>query len=151
MMHKNVFGNNRGQMTVELAVCIPVILALAAVVINAMIFLGDCAKFDRLAAEAVRIEAVAPASTNYGVSAGAAATQSRLQGYFANRKDISITVSVSGATNNTLSMLTQLQTYKCTLKYRPPLFGDEFFGVKFGTIDHTRTYTVDPYRPGVLL
>jgi hypothetical protein len=137
-------------MTVELAVCIPIILALAAIVINALIFLGDCAKFDRLAAEAVRIEAVAPASADYGATAAASRVNQRLQGFFADRRDLSIAVTTSGPSSSAFSMLTQLQTYKCTMKYHPLGFGDEFFGVKFTTIDHVREYTVDPYRPGVL-
>ena len=49
---KERFGCARGecgQMTVELAVMIPVLVAIAVIAMNAMLFFSECAAFDRLA------------------------------------------------------------------------------------------------------
>lgn len=49
---KERFGcarDERGQMTVELAVMIPVLVAIAVIAMNAMLFFSECAAFDRLA------------------------------------------------------------------------------------------------------
>ncbi len=52
-----------GQMTVELAVCLPVILAFIGILLNVMGYLNVCARFDRVAADAVRSQAT---SSGYG-------------------------------------------------------------------------------------
>ena len=46
-----------GQATVELMAALPVMIAIAVIVVNATLFLSDCAAFDRLAHQAVRIHA----------------------------------------------------------------------------------------------
>jgi Flp pilus assembly protein TadG len=146
-------------MTVELAVTIPVLLAVLGVVINLMVFLGDCARFDRLAAEAVRIEAASPGYGTYGTAARAQAVQAVLTESFAEQKYLSVAVraggSGGGATSSTagatFSLLPHQETFTCTLNYRPWGFGDSFFGVQFSGIEHTRNYVIDPFRPGVLL
>lgn len=173
------FGNRLdqcGQMTVELAVCIPVLLAVVGVAINLMVFLGDCARFDRLAAEAVRLEAASPGYGSYATAAKVKAVQSLLGSCFAQQEYLSVQVQASAGTvdgstgtaggeapgggqnvhqeNNqgtTFSLEPHHETYVCSLNYRPWGFGDSFFGIRFSGITHTRSYTIDPFRPGVLL
>ena len=41
-------GSQSGQMTVELAVLVPVVIMVALVVVNLMEFVDACAAFDRL-------------------------------------------------------------------------------------------------------
>ena len=53
-------GEN-GQMTVELAVALPVLLAVAAIAVNALLFFSECAAFDVASRDAVRIHAASPA------------------------------------------------------------------------------------------
>ena len=48
-------------MTVELAVVFPVLLAVAVIAVNALLFFSECAAFDRVAREAVRVHAASPA------------------------------------------------------------------------------------------
>lgn len=169
----------RGQMTVELAVTIPVLLAAVGIAINLMVFLGDCARFDRLAAEAVRVEAASPGYGSYGITARAQAAQTLLAQSFAEQQYLSISVeATAGSTGDesmqgaqswqgtdgsqstrgsqgtdgaTFSLLPHQETFVCTLRYRPWGFGDSFFGIKFSGIEHTRSYVIDPFRPGVLL
>jgi len=155
-------------MTVELAVCIPVLLAVVGVAVNLMVFLGDCARFDRLAAETVRVEATSPGYGNYGTAARVEAVESLLSSCFAQREYLSIRVQSSAGTAGELagddqndlsgseralgfSLEPHHETYVCTLTYRPWGFGDSFFGIRFSGITHTRSYTIDPFRPGVLL
>ena len=184
MAERTRFGNRLdqcGQMTVELAVCIPVLLAVVGVAINLMVFLGDCARFDRLAAEAVRLEAASPGLWQLwlpppprGQSQGG--SQSLLGSCFASAglpvsAGAGISGTVDGSTgtaggeatgggqnvyqeNNrrtTFSLEPHHETYVCSLNYRPWGFGDSFFGIRFSGITHTRSYTIDPFRPGVLL
>ena len=55
-----------GQMTVELMAVLPVALIIAVIVVNALVFFGDCAAFDRVARNAVRVYATSP---TYGAQA----------------------------------------------------------------------------------
>ena len=138
--------SQRGQMTVELAVFIPAFIAVAVVVFNAMLFLENCAAFDRLAKDAVRVYATAPA---YGQSAtdSAALIQSSLQDSF-SAEYLSVSVQASGAPWGFAS-------YVATLRFTPTLFGRSFSGVVYSTvlrpIEHTTQLTVDPYKPGAVL
>ena len=163
----------RGQMTVELAVTIPVLLAAVGIAINLMVFLGDCARFDRVAAEAVRIEAASPGYGSYGITARAQAVQALLEASFVEQEYLSISVEATAGSSGsepaqeaqgpqaaqdsfrtdgiTFSLLPHQETFVCTMKYRPWGFGDSFFGIKFSGIVHTRSYVIDSFRPGVLL
>ena len=135
-----------GQMTVELAVAIPAFIAVALVVFNAMLFLENCAAFDRLAKDAVRVHASSPA---YGQSASdsAALIQASLQESFsADYCEVSVqSASVSWG----------FMRYTATLRFTPTLFGRPFSGVVFSTVlaplEHSAQLTVDPYRPGAVL
>ena len=42
-------ARERGQMTVELAVVFPALLAVAVIAVNALLFFSECAAFDRVA------------------------------------------------------------------------------------------------------
>ena len=53
--------STRGQMTVQLAVAMPVLIIVAVIAVNALAFFAECAVFDRVAHEAVRVHAAAPA------------------------------------------------------------------------------------------
>jgi Flp pilus assembly protein TadG len=147
-------------MVVELAVCIPVMMAVVAIAINLMVFLGDCARFDRAAAEVVRIRATSPAYDSYGLGACSNLVKQDLQQLFDSESGYlrtTVTASVASASSAESSggaaftLLPHRETYTCQLEYRPWGFGTTFFGVEFSGITHTRSFTVDPFRPGVLL
>ena len=148
---------SRGQMAVEMAVVLPILLAVAGIAINLMVYLGDCARFDRVAAEAVRIQAASPGYSNYSSTSRAQEVQKQIELAFATSDHLTITVTVHEGTTDgstdgdrvTLSLVPRLETYTCTLSYRPWGFGKSFFGIEFSGISHTRQYVIDPYRPGV--
>lgn len=57
---RKAWANQAGQMTVELAVAFPVVVAVAVIAMNALLFLSECAAFDRVARDAVRVHATSP-------------------------------------------------------------------------------------------
>ena len=149
---------NRGQVAVEMAVVMPVLLAVVGITINLMVYLGDCARFDRVAAEAVRVQAASPGYGEYGTTARAQNVKTQIEKAFETRGYLSFSVSASGSGAEgdssdegiSFSLLSRQETYVCTMNYRPWGFGDSFFGIRFSGISHTRLYVIDPYRPGVL-
>ena len=149
--------SSRGQMTVELAVTIPVIMAVVGIVINTMVYLDVSARFDRLAADAVRIEAASPGYGAYGTGARADKVRALLQEQFSDEADfvrIDVRAFAGAGTDEgsgtVFSLVPRLETYECTLRYAPWGFKGSFFGVTFLEMTHTRTYTIDPFRPAVI-
>ena len=82
-----------GQMAVELAVLMPVVLVLALIAANLMAYMGDCARFDRLAGEAVRVLGVSPGYGEYGASSCENAIALQLEEAFDASSHISIDVT----------------------------------------------------------
>ena len=148
--HRGPWGRNArdaaGQMSVELAIALPALLAVAVISMNALLLLGECASFDRLAREAVRTCAASPA---YGISPSAAAAdaQARLAAAFP-RDFESVSVQAEGASPGYI-------TYTATLSFQPTLLGRAFsgsvFGVSLPPMRHSVRMVVDSYKPGGLL
>lgn len=141
---KRLLGSE-GQMTVGLAVALPVVLAVALVSYNALAFFSECARFDRLARNAVRICAVSPAYEQ-GVSERAAAVETLVADAM-SAEGISVSVAVAAAPGG--------ERYDVVLEYEPTLFGlglrGNLFGVDLFVLRHEASLTVDSYDPGVLL
>ncbi|MDR1015848.1 MAG: hypothetical protein LBL67_00015 [Coriobacteriales bacterium] len=152
---KAAMRGQHGQMAVELAVCIPVMISLALVAFELITYLGLCARFDRVVAEAVRVQAASPAASAYTASARRGAVQTaiveamegavaqarlRIDTQLVQAKDNPACAAVFGAN----------ETYRATLSYQPWLFGQTIFGSDFGRLEHSAQNTVQPYRPGVL-
>ena len=138
--------SSRGQMTIELAVAMPVLIIIAVIAVNAITFFCQCAVFDRVAHEAVRVHAVSPA---YGQGAGQSCSLVE-QDIRAVLDDSNIEVSVtSGSTGF------DFDQYTATIEYHPTLFGlglrSEVFGVAMPTLTHTTSYVVDSYKAGVIV
>ena len=154
--------SSNGQMSVELAITIPVILAVMGILINTMGYMDVTARFDRLAAEAVRIEAVSPGYGAYDTRTREGRVRTLLQEQFTDeggRVSIKVTAysgpatgdySEESSSGSLFSLIPQLETYECTLTYSPWGFKDSFFGIRFFEMTHTRSFTIDPYRPAVI-
>ncbi|MBQ9067537.1 MAG: hypothetical protein IJ131_00530 [Eggerthellaceae bacterium] len=138
--------SERGQMTVELAVCIPAVIAVALVVFNAMLFMEHCAAFDRIAKEAVRLCAASPAH-GQGPADSEALVRDFLRASFSEGY---LDVDVESS-----SGVLGFAEYKAVLRFTPTLFGRSFsgavFGVRIGQVSHEVSFTIDPYRPGVVV
>ena len=133
-------------MTVQLAVAMPVLIIVAVIAVNALTFFAECAVFDRVAHEAVRVHAAAPA---YGQSLGqscALVEQDIRAALGAENLDVSVTSGSAGF---------DCEQFTTTLEFHPTLFGlglrTEVFGVAMPALSHTTSYVVDVYKPGVVV
>ena len=138
--------DERGQMTVELAVVLPVVVIIAVIAVNAMTFFSECAEFDRVGRNAVRLCATSPA---YGqdVAQSIALVESAIsESMGVSESDLEVSAQQDGLGHLAFEM---------TLLYRPTLFGlglrDEVFGVPLPALRHEVSLVVDSYKPGMLL
>lgn len=139
-------GNTRGQMTIELAAALPVLLVVALVAANAMTFFVQCAVFDRAAHQAVRVHAAAPAY-GQGLATSCALVEADIRAALGG-SNVEVSVTCSSAGRN-------LERFTATLVFSPILFGcglrSQVFGVQMPGLTHTTEYVVDSYKPGVIV
>ncbi len=145
-MNGRMTRGQAGQMTVELAVAMPVMIAIAVIVVNAILFMGECAAFDRLAKDAIRVHAASP---GYGMDAQACAARVQETLALSFDKDFEqVRVEVRDVAGGHLC-------YEATLSFAPTLFGRSFSGVVFGValppVQHRAQLVVSPFKPGVVV
>ena len=143
---RGVVLSRAGQMTVEFIVALPVLVAVAVVAFNALVFIGDCAVVDRQFKLAVCTHAASPA---YGEGQGAIC--GRIQAQVASALDTgtaSVSVESTGGAPG-------YATYTVHLSYRPTLFGrplaSSVFGVALPEAQHSASLSIDPYKPGAIV
>lgn len=138
--------DERGQMTVEFVIAFPVMIVVAVIAVNAMLFFGECAAFDRTARDSIRANASSPAY-GQGVDQVLASIQSDLDRSF-ERSDTMATISVEGCSPGFLK-------YTATLHCIPTLFGHDFggsvFGVELAPLTHSTFLVIDSYKPGAVI
>ncbi len=134
-----------GQMMVELCIVLPVIIVVAVIAVNALMFFGDCAQFDRISRNAVCTFASSPDS---GQDAGevASAIQAQLESA-CNADNLSSSVEVFEDANG-------YDVFTATLEFSPTLFGlglrCDILGIPLPKLTHSSRMTVSPYKPGML-
>lgn len=146
------------QATVEMAMVTPVLLVLALIVYNVMIFAGAVTRFDRVVPDIVLAHAVAPQGEGDGSSIDASATvQAQIQ-HAMEDYDLQVEVSSEQGTvtsdGSLLSLSGTFRTYTCTMRYEPWPSSLSIAGVSLGApvvLTHERAVTVDPWRPGVVM
>ena len=148
----------RAQATVEMAVVTPVLLVLALIVYNVMVFASAVARFDRVVPDIVLAHAVAPEGEGNESSIDASATvqtqiQNAMEGY-----DLQIEVSseqgAATSDGGLLPLSGSFRTYTCTMHYEPWPSSLSIAGLSLGApaqLSHERVVTVDPWRPGVVM
>ena len=148
----------RAQATVEMAVVTPVLLVLALIAYNVMIFAGAVARFDRVVPDIVLAHAVAPGGEGDESSIDASTTvqaqiQDAMEGY-----DLQVEVlseqGTASSDGSLLSLSGTFRTYTCTMHYEPWPSLLSIAGVFLGApavLTHERAVTVDPWRPGVVM
>lgn len=146
----------RAQATVEMAVVTPVLIVLALIVYNLMVFMAATARFDRVAPDAVLAHAVSPVSDGGTAASGADAVRLQLErameGYAVEIEVVEETGDVES--DALLSLVGAQRTYRCAMVYRPWPQGLSIAGVSMGaplSLRHERPVTVDPWRPGVVM
>lgn len=137
---------DRGQMTVEFALAFPVMMIVAAVAANALLFFADCAQFDRVARDAVRVHASSP---GYGQTLDESIgqiTEAIEASLDADRLEVSV-----AAEGRSLGHT----RFTATLRSAPFFLGlglrSSVFGVELPMLEHTVSMTIDSYKPGVLV
>ena len=155
---RTALHEERAQATVEMAVVTPVLLVLALIAYNVMIFAGAVARFDRVVPDIVLVHAAAPGGEGDESSIDASATvqaqiQNAMEGY-----DLQVEVSSEQGTASSdgglLSLSGTFRTYTCTMHYEPWPSSLSIAGVSLGApavLTHERAVTVDPWRPGVVM
>ena len=135
-----------GQMTIELAVAMPVLIIVAVIAVNALTFFVDCAVFDRVAHEATRTFAASPAY-GQGADRNCALIEQAIRDAL-NQPNVDISVAHSSTGFG-------FDEFTATVDYHPTLFGmglrESVFGINLPTLTHVATYVVDCYKPGVVV
>lgn len=147
----------RAQAVVEMAVVTPVLIIVALIVYNVMLFTAASARFDRIAPDIVIAHGVSPSGDAVGdVGASAATVASALEEAMASYP-VSVEVEASGGgeeADTIFSLVGVPCTYHCVMRLHPWPSGLSIAGVSLGapgTLDHERAVTVDPWRSGVVV
>lgn len=142
-----------GQMTVELAVSLPIALVVLLISVNLMMFLSQCARFDNIAAQAVITCAT-------GLPAGSDSLAKETQLEIGKRMGPNPRLSYSvrevpvGAG---VGFVGTARTYECEMRFSPwpaPGRSVSVAGTSSGAITvlkRVRHISIDPYRPGSVL
>lgn len=147
---------NQGQMTVELAVMVPVALVVALIVLNLVGYVEACAAFDQAALEAIVAHGVAPP----GEQSEAAAVE-EVEAALADllgredRCEVEVRAEAASSSGGSGLVVSPLMTrYTCTLRYKPWPRLVRLPGVTYEApleLTHERELVVDRYRPGVVM
>lgn len=137
---------DRGQMSVELAVVLPVTIVVAVIAVNALLFFGECAQFDRVGRNAVRICAASPAA-GQDLSQVIAAVDSMV-GKSMDADNVECDVTAGRIADG-------ITRFDLVLRYWPTLFGlglkREVLGVPLPPLTHSVSLSVDMHKPGIVL
>lgn len=128
-----------GQMTVEFAVVFPVLLMVGFISVNAFVFLGDCAAFDIVARDAIRLQA----DDGQHEAQGCVEICARIEkGLSMEHEAVSVTGERTAAGHI---------RYVARTAFSPPfLKGVRVFGVAVPPLEHEVVFVVSPYRAGVI-
>lgn len=162
-VRKEIVCEERAQATVELAVVAPVLVVLALISYNMMVFMSATARFDRVAPDIVLAHgSSSPTSESDGgaetwdvADAVAGELERAMEGY---EVDIEVEVSEGGQGgldgSEALGLVGSLRDFNCVMRYRPWPQGWSIAGVELGAplfMEHERHVTIDPWRSGVIV
>lgn len=142
---KNIFDNESGQATVELAVMFPILLIVALISINALTFISECSKFDRDLKTCVACLGTSP-SYGQDINNIVADIRDDLGNNFDNNF-LELEVDCHTISGGYYSVCGQLYM-------TPTLFGlglrDNVLGVALPKLTHKQQINIEVYKPGVL-
>lgn len=149
-------SDTAGQMYVELACLLPVVLVVALIGFNIACYINKCAEFDQLAADAVICHGVSPPGNSTEADA-TRAIQNALEKSMGQDVQIKVERSVQSrltGEKNSFSLLPQLVSYTCTLHFTPWPASFSIAGISLGAppfLSHSTTLVIDVFRPGVVV
>ncbi len=139
-------SDKSGQATVEWAAALPIFIIVAALAVNALSFLSECAAFDRMFRGAVRVHASAPAYGQTSSESCELITKTLDAAFSAD--NLSVSVSTEATSTGNLR-------YVGTLSFSPTLFGlglkESIFGVELPRLTHSSSLTINTYKPGIII
>lgn len=145
-----------GQMSVELAVLVPVMVVVALIAFNLSRFCMLCATFDRIAPDAVVTYGVSPSGSDARL-VGAHEVEQSIERSLGGGNVCDVHVSAETVSREGLSRLglgPALVRYRCEMSYRPWPSSLTIAGVSMASpvaLRHERTLVVDRYRSGVVM
>ena len=146
-----------GQMCVELAVLMPVVIVVALIVYNLSSYLVICAEFDRASQNAIVLLGVSPSGEQTAASAAGQVRSSIVESVgHEDRCDVEVTSQrVSEDDSGGEFVISPLLTrYTCRLSFHPWPSSFVLAGVSIDSplvLSHERTLVVDRFRPGVVM
>lgn len=146
-----------GQMTVELAVLVPVVIVVALAALNLMWFVDACASFDQAALDAVVAHGIAPTGEQSGTNAARQVTEALREALGREGScEVEVRAEAVGEAGGQASIVASplLTRYVCTLTYRPWPRLLRLPGVTLEApvaLRHERELVVDRFRGGVVI
>lgn len=129
-------------MTVELCIVFPVAIVIAVIAVNALLFFGQCASFDRAARNAVRVIAASP-PTKEAPADLAARIEAMVEAEL--RLDAGTVECVA------LTAEDGVDRFRITHSFAPTLFGmglrTQIWGVPVPKLSHATELALDRYAP----
>ena len=158
-MTRSVSRKESGQMTVELAVLVPVAVVVGLTVWNLLRFVEACALFDRVALDAAISQGVVPSGEVSSLSA-VGAVQSCIEAAM-DSKSCTVEVTSRSLTGEerrregiSFPVSPLLTDFVCTLSYHPWPSSFVIAGVSYDSplvLRHSRSIVVDRFRSGVVV
>lgn len=154
MRGTGLLQERRAQVTLEMAIVTPLLIVLALIVYNLMAFSAAVARFDRVAPDIVIAHGIAPEGDGFTEASEVVAQklQDAMAGY-----DVEVDVACEQESlgfGTVFSLITSPKTYRCTMRYAPWPQPFSIAGVQFGPpayLEHERSVSVDPWKPGVVM
>ncbi len=148
-----------GQMCVEAAIVLPVVLVCALVIYNLMLFIDACAAFDRISQNAVVTQGVAP-SGELSLAASVTAVEEAITSSLDRAGTCEVEVRAErideseGVTSSAFVISPFLTRFTCTLRFKPWPRLMRMPGITLEAplyLVHERSLVVDRFRPGVVV
>lgn len=144
-----------GQMAVELAVLVPVVVVAALVIVNVLRFTEACARFDRVALDAVVTQGVSPPGVTSDL-AGVGQVKGAIEeamGEMACELVVRAEDASTTSAGATIDLAAGTTRYVCGLGFRPWPSSAQIAGVGFELpiiAWHERSFVVDRYKAAVV-
>lgn len=156
---KKQLESQSGQMIVECALMLPLVLVVGLIVLNLCRFLQITAFFDQVSNDAVIAQAISPAGKQNNLNA-CQSVEEALKASFAEQSytsevviEVSAEPSAVGHENALFSFLPRYTRYRCRLRFKPypRVLRLPFISLSSPfELVHTREIVVDHYKTGVV-
>lgn len=150
-----LIAERRGQAAVELALLIPVIIATALIAFNVMRYAELCARFDRVAPDAVLAHGVSPAGASDALAGVDAVREAIQEGMGGMRCEVEVAAEDVGApgSGSTFALAAGTCRFTCKLSYTPWPSSVSVAGVGFSLpamATHERSVVVDRWKAAIV-